>query len=152
MSAAAIEKPDSVQVEMRHGDSWLRLSAHLGELFTGGWVVRLMPEATFAMEGIDPLSRSNGQANWLSGAASGIFYAYRTLKATRRVVYLTTFTGRLRSTDMDAVATAGAWAVAACLHAALPVELGDWEIKILSPDTSENGKQPAASIASSHPE
>jgi hypothetical protein len=122
---------DSFRVELANGDSWITLSIWLGEEFTGGQVIRLLPAAKFAVEGADELSATYGQANWSSGLASGAFYAYRTLGATRRIVWLSEFTGRLRSADMDAVGAAAAYAVARCLHhEAISLDLDGWQAKV----------------------
>src|ERR1700694_2834096 len=146
MSASVIEKPESFHVELGKDDSWIRLSIHLGEEFTGGHVIRLTSDAKFGIDGTDELASSYGETNWLSGVASGVFYAYRTLQTTRRVVYLTEFTGRLGSADMPAVAAAAAIAVAVCLgHDGLPLDLEGWQVK--APRSSENGTNPVSSFA-----
>jgi hypothetical protein len=138
MSVMVAKTTESFHVEARNGESWIRLSIQLGEAFKGGEVIHLTPDATFAIEGRDELSASYGEKNWLSGAASGAFYAYRHLRATRRIVHVTEFSGRLRSAEMEAVAAAVAWAVAGCLHAVMPWDLEGWQVQ--TPEPSENGK------------
>jgi hypothetical protein len=140
----------SCRVELRNGESWINLFLDLGAEFTGGQVVRPTADAKFDVAGADELSASYGQATWLSGLASGAFYAYRTLKMTRRVVNLGELTGKLRSGDMDALAAAAACAVARCLGRELPLDLQGWEIEFVEP--SENhSKSPLAAGAPAPP-
>jgi hypothetical protein len=126
---ATVQKSGINQIELRRGDLWLRLSLRLGDDFLAGDLVRLAPDAMFSVEGADDLSASYGKVNWFSGVASGALFAFRTLKAARRVVHVEELTGRLGSADMPVVADAAAQAIAGCLNSQnLPLDSEGWEI------------------------
>ena len=81
------------------------------------------------MAGGDEISSSYTSANWLSGVASGAFYAFRTLKAQRRVVLVTHLIGRLGAGDIQVIAYATAQLIAKLLEQDLPLaECNGWQI------------------------
>jgi hypothetical protein len=139
-----VKGSENLRIELRKGDARVCLAGHLGEEFTGGSVVRLVPGEPYGVEGMDELSSSYEKKNWLSGVASGAFYAYRALGETRRVLYLTEFTGRLHSADMSAVADAAARLVADCLHRKMPAyDSEGWQLE--TPEPAKNGVAPVHS-------
>lgn len=114
MDTPGTEQSGSATVELRKDDCRISLSIQLAEDYTGGPVVRLGPGVrALAIESVDA---SAPQSHWLSGIASGAFYAYRTLKEQRRVLLISNLQARLHLADTSALAYAAARAVAVCLH------------------------------------
>jgi hypothetical protein len=145
MKVLTIELSENATAEVRRGDSWVTLSIGLADEFTGGHVAQLAPGVRVAIEPADELASTCTPTNWLSGIASGAFYAYRTLKVQRRVLLITNLTGRLRGSEISALALASARAVAVCLHRGLTMtDLEGWQETF--PEPSRNG---AAGVASS---
>src|SRR5260370_248262 len=69
MSASAMEKSESFHVQLRNGDSWISLSIHLGEEFTGGAAIRPTSAAKFVIYGGAELSSSYATPSWPSGVS-----------------------------------------------------------------------------------
>ncbi len=146
MDNALIEKNADATIEMRNGAFWVRLSIRFAEDYTGGSVARLALGVRTALEAGDEASSSYTNKNWLSGVASGAFYAYRTLKVQRRVVVVTELTGRLCAPDIQVLAFAAARMIAAHLQRELALEeLPGWDVT--PPDALANGKGLASPIA-----
>jgi hypothetical protein len=131
MDNAVMEKNADASIELCNGASWVRLSICLAEDYTGGSVARLAPEARTSLEPGDETSSSYTNRNWLSGVASGAFYAYRTLKVQRRVVVVTELTGRLCAPDIQVLAFAAARMIADHLQRELALEeLAGWHVRV----------------------
>ena len=63
----------------------------------------------------------------MSAVISGVLYAFRALQIPRQKLALEALSGRLRSTDMDALANCSAIATAALVNMEMPqLDLGDW--------------------------
>jgi hypothetical protein len=121
MESQLLIRPDKISiVQLSAGEYWVRLALWLTHEFTGRDLVRFAQEATVAVEGTDPLSSSYNRANWVSGVTSGALYAFRTLRIPRQCVVLTELSGRLRASDMDAVANGSAIAIARLADKELP--------------------------------
>jgi hypothetical protein len=88
-------------IRLNSGDRWIRLVLWLTDEFTGGELIRFAQDAQVSIEGTDDLSSSYVRSNWVSGVASGAFYAFRTLRIPRQHVELAELTGRLRASDME---------------------------------------------------
>jgi hypothetical protein len=113
--------PDKLSVvQLTTGEYEVRLALWLSSEFTGGNLVQFADNATVSIEGTDELSSSYSRANWASGVASGALYAFRALRITRQRLVVTEMSGRLRSSDMDAVANGAALAIATLTERELP--------------------------------
>lgn len=99
-------------VNLTTDEHQVRLVLRLAHEFTGGDLVQFAPDATVSVEGADPLSATYTRANWASGMVSGALYAFRTLRIPRQYLVVHELTGRLRASDMDAVANGSAAAIA----------------------------------------
>ena len=80
--------------------------------FTGGELVRFDDNSNFSVEATDQLSSNYSRVNWMGGIASGALYAFRALHLTRQRVVITDLVGRLRASDMEAIACGSAIAIA----------------------------------------
>jgi len=107
-------------VTLTADEHWVRLAFYLTHEFTGGNLVQLAHGATVSVEGADELSLSYTRTNWESGVVSGSHYAFRTLRIPRQCLVVTEFSGRLRASDMDAVADTAAIAIAKLAGKELP--------------------------------
>lgn len=117
-------------VELTKGEWRARLGLWLAEPFAGGEIVRLAPGAAVAVEAADALAATYGRANWLSGPASGAFYAFRALCIPRQCVVLTEFSGRLSTSDMEAVASSTAIGIARLAAMELPtLPIEGWTVE-----------------------
>jgi len=129
MTTTIAEKPRNASIELRHGASWVRLAICLAEPFVGGSITRLAQDARVELEGDDELSSCYANANWLSGVASGAFYAYRALNAPRRVVLVTDLAGRLGASDIQVLAYAAARMIAGLLNRELNLaDVDGWQV------------------------
>ncbi|MSU77296.1 MAG: hypothetical protein EXS16_04275 [Gemmataceae bacterium] len=143
---------DNATIELRNGASWVRLSIRLAEDFTGGSVVRLGEATAAALEAGDAISSSYTKKNWLSGIASGAFYAFRTLKIQRRVVVATELTGRLSSPDIQVLAYATARLIAEISHRELPLEeLDGWKMPASETPAGQGISHSLPSLMASEP-
>ncbi len=116
---------------LTQADRWVRLVLSLATEYTGGELVRLAEHANVAIEGTDELSSTYTRLNWMSGLASGVLYAFRALRIPRQQSVLDELSGRLRASDMEAVARCSAIAVAALADRELPpFESDGWEIQV----------------------
>jgi hypothetical protein len=116
-------------VQLRTGEFWVRLALALTRDFTGGDLVQFAEDATVSVEGADKLSSAYKHANWVTGIASGALYAFRALRIPRQHVVLTELCGRLRASDMEAVAIGSAIAIANLAGQELPpVRAEGWTI------------------------
>ena len=121
MAIQQLIRPDQCSiVEVRKGDSWVRFALWLAEEFTGGELIRFVEEARFSVEGADELSASYSRTNWTSGVASGALYAFRALQIPRQRVILGEFAGRLRASEMEAVADGAVIAIAKLAQREIP--------------------------------
>jgi hypothetical protein len=131
MTSQLLISPDKLAtVQLTRGEYWVRLTLWLTDEFTGGDLVRFGRDATVAAEGADALSSSYDRANWVSGITSGALYAFRALRIARQCVVLTELSGRLRASDMEALANGSAIAIAKLADKELP-KLGaeGWTIR-----------------------
>lgn len=142
--------PDTVSiVHLVQEDRWVRLTLWLAREFTGGELVAFAPEATVSLDGIDEVSASYRRANWVSGVASGALYAFRSLALPRQHLILTDLSGRLRASDMSALATCSALAVARLAGKAIPnLPLDGWTIQT---QVAERGAVPSRTDQSQQP-
>ncbi|HJT35802.1 MAG TPA: hypothetical protein VJ783_27485 [Pirellulales bacterium] len=130
-------------VELANGAHRIRLALWLANEFDGGDLVRFADDAAVSVEGIDKPCSNYTSANWLSGVASGTLYAFRTLRIPRQRVVVTELTGRLRSSDMDALASAAAMAVSALANQELSQRCGQrWtnQIQVIERSPSETAQ------------
>ena len=116
MNASDTKNLEATTVRLRKDDCWFTLTFSLAEDYTGDYVVRLAPGVRIALESADELASTCKPSHWLSGIASGAFYAYRTLKTQRRVLVISELTGRLQASGNSGLAYAAARGVALCLH------------------------------------
>ena len=137
-------------IEGVNGAVQFQITLSLGDEYLGGDMVRIVDRERFSVAGADQLSSTYVPMNWISGVASGGFYAFRTLKIPRQQIVIREFTGRLRSRDMDAVANGAALAVAKLAGQELPpLETDGWTIdcQLGSPSSSPPAAQPIANSA-----
>src|SRR5258707_1127605 len=121
MQSQLLISPDKLSiVQLNTGEYWVRFALWLTHEFTGGDLVRFAHDATVSVEGMDKLSSSYNRTNWVSGVTGGALYAFRTLRIPRRCMVLTELSGRLRASDMDAVANGAAIAIAKLADKELP--------------------------------
>lgn len=152
MDTSVTEKSDNASIELRNGESWVKLSIRLAEDFTGGSVVRLAEETRIMLDAGDEAAASYTYKNWLSGVASGAFYAYRTLKKKRRMVVVTELRGRLGASDIQVLAFAAARLIAELLHQELQLEeLGGWKLQAGEPFTGRGISHSLPSLATGEP-
>ncbi len=152
MNTSAIEKNGSASIELRNGESWVRLSIRLAEDFSGGSVVRIAEEARIALEAGDVAASTYSNKNWLSGVASGAFYAYRTLKIQRRVVVVSELSGRLGASDIQVLANATARLIAEISHRELILEkLDGWKVYACEPAGGKKISHSLPSIITGEP-
>jgi hypothetical protein len=138
-----IESDRCCLAQLTKGEHWVRLKMALTEEFTGGELVRFAEHAQYSVEGADDLSATYNRVNWTSGVASGVLYAFRTLKIPRRHILLREFAGRLRASDMEAVVRCAAIGVAKLANRDLPLPGADgWEVQLqLLAPAPANGPQ-----------
>ncbi len=99
-------------VTLLSGEYRVRLVVGLADEFTGGEVVQFSPGALVSLEGADTLAAYYTRKNWASGIMSGTLYAFRALDIPRQILVVRELSGRLRASDMDALATGSAIAIA----------------------------------------
>jgi hypothetical protein len=97
--------------ELVKGKRRIRLVLSLGGPFTGGEIVRLAEGATASLQGAGKVASQYGFATWNCGLISGAHFAFRSLHLHRREVRIHECSGRLNSSDMEAVAYASAMAI-----------------------------------------
>jgi hypothetical protein len=135
--------------ELKSGDAWLRLSLSLESEYLGGDLVRFRPSGD-SIEGMDELSKSYRETNWLGGVASGAFYAFRTLRIPRQHLNVSVLQGSLRAKDMEIVATATAIAIGKLCERELPeVPLNGWTSEFRVTDRNSTKQQTLAPNVSS---
>ena len=130
MQTQQIISPTKVAIiQLNSEEPWVRLVLRLTDEFTEGELVRFAQDAKVSIEGTDDLSSSYVRSNWVSGVASGAFYAFRALRIPRQHVELAELTGRLRAADMEIVAKGTVIAIAKLVGKDLPHQLTEeWTI------------------------
>ena len=111
-TAKLIESSKFVLINMISGDCWIRFAFGLTKEYIGGELLQFPNLEKVSIQGVDDLASSYTLTNWKSGIVSGAHYAFRTLQIPRQHLLVSEFSGRLRSTDMDALANASALAIA----------------------------------------
>ena len=156
MESQLLVSPDKLStVQLTTGEYWVRLALGLTHEFTGGDLVQFAHEATVSVVGTDKLSSSYNRANWVSGVTSGALYAFRTLRIPRQRLVVTELSGRLRASDMDAVANGSAIAIAKLADKELPrLTMEGWSIQAQvserrPPISSQASQEEAAASARS---
>jgi hypothetical protein len=123
-------------VRMKSSEFWINLSLRRITTHRFGYIVHLADQAAVFIEPADELSSSYQTENWMSAVMSGVLYAFRALHIPRQKLALEALSGRLRSTDMDALANCSALATAALVNMEIPqLDLGDWVAEVETTDT-----------------
>ena len=129
MDTELLIKSDAVAwARLTNGDRTIHLALSLGDEFTGGKLVRLERGVTLSIQGADELALRHGFATWSCGLISGALFAFRSLQIPRQEVLIHECSGRLGSSDMEAVAQASALAICKLANREMPeAELVGWE-------------------------
>lgn len=121
---------DTCTVRLSHDHEWAELTLSIGEHYAGGKLIETGVDFSGGIGGRDELTAAYTLSNWLAAITSGALYAFRTLKEPRRRVYLVALSGSLRSTGMQPLANATAFAVSNLLkREATILQIDDWNIE-----------------------
>jgi hypothetical protein len=115
---------------------WLTLALSLSDLAPTNRFVVFPEGLSHEIRGLDELTQTYGLSNWQGGIISGARYAFRKLKSPPRQVRVHELRGQLGSSDVSALSSATAIAVAHLLARPqeISVDLEGWTIQAeLSP-------------------
>lgn len=108
-------------VRISRNDEWAIVVLSLAEAYTGGKIVRPSSRFFGSITGLDALASQYEPSNWFAGLTSGVLYAYRTLKAPRRIVKVHQLNGSMRGNGLQSLANAAAAGVAKLLDRPVPL-------------------------------
>jgi hypothetical protein len=152
---ASNDSTQTCRVRLAAADRWVSLSLSLADLAADNRFVTFSDTLSYEITGLDDVAQKYGLSNWVGGIISGARYAFRALKAPLRQVRLHELRGRLDSSDVSAVSSAAALAVARLLGrpAEFPLDLAGWTVQeeALRPPSAA-GTSPTGGVVPSLPE